>query len=593
MCRGDLVWTRKPAHATEAKDAICNRKLRPWTDLDCRLFEAIWKQICDGWKRQEASRSLSLSGAPLVAGIELPARKLLQSMLLWLASATRKWKSGPTANGFSAAIVSIGNDAGDLDSLVSSIAMADLQPVGGSHKGHNHTTGTKRKWSKGHNGRPLWLPVVPFARGDFRLRQDACLAFRHVGFTFDEAGAPADLLHLDEATAETAALWSGAGGLGLALVDHNACLPDVCTRFGERVVAIVDHHNDERRHVDLDEARRREPADALVAMLEGSSRTLLRTVRPDVGSTCSLLVELMESELPGGRLSARSVELRVLLLSAIAVDTRGFEPKLLGEKYCATDVRAAQELYTSLGAVVPKRLPPRERTGSEAFELVLDALLALRQVELPKAAQVGGARTLAELSARLLAARYDVSTLTTLELMRWDYKEAVRRSSSSAAAQQQQSDSDGMKVGIAAICETADELLLRSGGCVGLEAAMSEASERRSGLGVLLALTKEDDRQQGCKGLIALLPAADNVRTATEATESPREAAESLLRALAGVPTLPPALAANALFRAQRIEAKGFGIEWEQVHGAPRLWRSKLRAQATRKTLMPALLQLG
>ena len=38
MCRGDLVWTRKPAHATEAKEAICNRKLRPCLDGLCAVF---------------------------------------------------------------------------------------------------------------------------------------------------------------------------------------------------------------------------------------------------------------------------------------------------------------------------------------------------------------------------------------------------------------------------------------------------------------------------------------------------------------------------------------------------------------------------
>ena len=89
---------------------------------------------------------------------------------------------------------------------------------------------------------------------------------------------------------------------------------------------------------------------------------------------------------------------------------------------------------------------------------------------------------------------------------------------------------------------------------------------------------------------------------------------------MAGVPALPAALAANALFQAswlpplpspadrpcplakrarrsflqaQRIEEEGFGISWEPVEGAPRLRVSRLRAAATRKTLMPALLQMG
>ena len=77
----------------------------------------------------------------------------------------------------------------------------------------------------------------------------------------------------------------------------------------------------------------------------------------------------------------------------------------------------------------------------------------------------------------MLAARYDVSSLTSVELLRWDYKEGVR---------------DGVgALGIAAICETTSELVARSGGVAGLQADMAEAAEARGGLGLLLALTKE------------------------------------------------------------------------------------------------------
>lgn len=239
----------------------------------------------------------------------------LAAMLIpWLAQSLLQFRSGPAVDGASVAIVSIGNDAGDLDSLASSIAIADWQPIGGC------------------DGRPLWMPVAPFARCDFRLRQDACLLFDHLGFTMDEFGAPVELLYLDEA--EDAALsgrWRDAGGLGLALVDHNACVPGVAAAFGERVVAIVDHHNDEKRHDPASEAAGAAD-DALAAMLRGSPP--LRVVDPAMGSTCSLLAERMDVVPPtgSGGLSAHSAELRTLLLSAIAVDCRGFDPQLLGEK---------------------------------------------------------------------------------------------------------------------------------------------------------------------------------------------------------------------------------------------------------------------
>ena len=65
-----------------------------------------------------------------------------------------------------------------------------------------------------------------------------------------------------------------------------------------------------------------------------------------------------------------------------------------------------------------------------------------------------------------------------------------------------------------------------------------------------------------------------------------------MMGALQGVPRLPEALASSPLFRAQAIEADGFGVAWRPVEGAPRLRVSALRAAVTRKTLMPAVAAL-
>ena len=79
---------------------------------------------------------------------------------------------------------------------------------------------------------------------------------------------------------------------------------------------------------------------------------------------------------------------------------------------------------------------------------------------------------------------------------------------------------------------------------------------------VLFALTKEDEADGNNKGLVALLP---------DAAEEPKAAEEALgvLEAISGVPSLPAAMRANALFQAQRIEREGFGIRWAAVEGAP------------------------
>ena len=116
---------------------------------------------------------------------------------------------------------------------------------------------------------------------DFRLRQDASLLFGHCA-SLDDAGAPAELLHLDD-LGGGAASWRGADSLTVALTDHNVCLPGVTEAVGGApVAAIVDHHNDEAKHVDT---------------------AALREVDPAVGSCCSLIVEMAEVATIGGALA--------------------------------------------------------------------------------------------------------------------------------------------------------------------------------------------------------------------------------------------------------------------------------------------------
>ena len=148
-------------------------------------------------------------------------------MCLPAASALASFLAGPTVQ-LPRAIVCIGNDAGDIDSLASAIGLAVVL--------QQRTPGV------------LHVPCAPFARRDFRLRQDASLLFGHCA-TLDDAGAPAELLHLDD-LGGAAASWQEADSLAVALTDHNVCLPGVVSAVGGApVTAIVDHHNDEAKHV--------------------------------------------------------------------------------------------------------------------------------------------------------------------------------------------------------------------------------------------------------------------------------------------------------------------------------------------------------
>ena len=112
--------------------------------------------------------------------------------------------------------------------------------------------------------------------------------------------------------------------------------------------------------------------------------------------------------------------LGVLLLGAIAVDTRGFDPSLLGTKYNGRDLAAGRKLLEALGGAPlpagPKPSPdpnpdsrpntnpdpnsspslnsyPSTNQASLDLENEHDVAVALRAAALPEIARVAGAPT--------------------------------------------------------------------------------------------------------------------------------------------------------------------------------------------------------
>jgi len=298
----------------------------------------------------------------------------LMSVATQLTRALASFLAGPPLSRSAAAVVvSVGNDAGDLDSLVSAIAYAEWQQA-----------------ATPEAAEVLFVPLAPFKRRDFRLRTDATLLFEHCGVPLDaDTGAPASLLHLDEAAAPAAA-WEGR--LGITLTDHNACVPAVAAALGERINAIVDHHNDERRHlVDADEPTACKPA-AAVGLAAVRS---VREVDPSTGSACSLMAELMSD----AELARCSEGTRLLMLGTIAIDTRGFAPALIFQKFGPRDVRAVQRLCASLQAdatTAPAPLLPLDADKGT----VAAAAAVLAAAPLPASARVRGATPY---DARLIA----------------------------------------------------------------------------------------------------------------------------------------------------------------------------------------------
>lgn len=258
------------------------------------------------------------------------------------------------------------------------------------------------------------------------------------------------------------------------------------------------------------------------------------------------------------------------MLGTIAIDTRGFAPELIGQKYSCRDVRAVQKLHAvlSLTAQPPPPLPPLDADR----HTTLAAAAALRSAPLPPAAAVGGAQTYAELATVLLDARSDVGSLSALELLRLDYKEA--------------GFATGQRVGVAAITLTLEQLLSAAGGAAQLEAVMAAAMSAGGSAAtadVLFAVTAADGAQAGQKHAVAL----------AAPTDAAAALAAHLCASVATAPSwLPSSLATQSLFVAQAIGTEGFGGAWAALEGAEPealLRVSALRGCITRKTFLPVL----
>lgn len=232
--------------------------------------------------------------------------------------------------------VVLGNEAADLDSMVSAVAYARLLAE-----------------MAGPGERPT-IPVINIPREDFVLRTEAVWLFHEARLD------AAKLVFLDDIDLDR--LHAG-GRLGLVLVDHNR-LPAAREAWGPVVEEILDHHQDEGQHAQAK-----------------------RTVAP-VGSTATLVAERFLQQAPG----LLEKPLATLLLGTILLDTVNLDP-------------------------AAKRVTPRD-------EQAAGRLLA-----------VTGADRKA-LFDRLQSEKFNVSALSTRDILRKDYKEftmgAVRCGISSA-----------------------------------------------------------------------------------------------------------------------------------------------------------------
>lgn len=170
-------------------------------------------------------------------------------------------------------ILVFGNEAADLDSVVSAIGLA---------------------WVLGNGKKPCAaLPLIPIKRDDFRLKTESRWMLSQTGIDAETLFFLDDVLPLDTRMSRVR---------GLALVDHNR-LANGFSKYEEKVIFIMDHHEDLKLYPNA-----------------------LGRIEP-VGSCATLVGEDLINGCVGGAAGEIPGNLAALLLGAILIDTVNLDPK--------------------------------------------------------------------------------------------------------------------------------------------------------------------------------------------------------------------------------------------------------------------------
>ncbi|MDJ0947398.1 MAG: DHH family phosphoesterase [Alphaproteobacteria bacterium] len=194
--------------------------------------------------------------------------------------------------GAEAGPIVLGNEAADLDSMVSAVLYGQLASA------------------RRAPGAPPAVPVVNCPRSDFVLRTEAVYLFAALGLDVDA------LLFLDEVDLDRL---HGARRLQLTLVDHNVLSADQAD-YGDVVGAIIDHHADGGQY------------------LQAEPRVIETT-----GSAATLVAEAMLRDKP----DLIEAGTATLLLGTILLDTVNLDPA--AERATAKDRAVAAKLAPVAG----------------------------------------------------------------------------------------------------------------------------------------------------------------------------------------------------------------------------------------------------
>lgn len=251
----------------------------------------------------------------------------------------------------------VGNEAGDLDTIASSIGLA---------------------WYYHSQADENAIALLPTARTDFALREENTYALALAGITspWDELLCPEDLSTNTRFTS-------------YALVDHNT-LQDRHSSPDARVIAVVDHHEDEGKYRDTASPRVIQPA----------------------GSCASLVTGLLMSRFVQGNGVDVPPQLASILSSAIAIDTHGLRKD---GKALDVDRDAASWLFRYVQ--MPSQRPDSTQEGTTVDPATTHGFP-------PNPEGISEHEWMHALGGDLNSRKHAIFHLSTRDLLRRDYKQS-------------------------------------------------------------------------------------------------------------------------------------------------------------------------
>lgn len=257
-------------------------------------------------------------------------------------------------------------DPQDLDSLASAVGYATL-----ATKLQSKNT----------------IPFVMSYAEQVELRPENQLALSLAGVS------NSNLLHIDQLPVPTSELASL--GVKFALVDHNSLLAPFHPQDGQQVdglvEAIVDHHADDGQHPSA--------SPRIIQIPTGSASSLVTMYFQDLWTR-------QEDSVPP--------ELATLLLTAVLVDTGGLKAGS-GSKTTETDRQAAEFYWKIEGNRIDNGFADSSALAKGEVPTESVTAAGLEEGKYPTAIK--------SLTDRLLEAKFDVSGLSSYQLLMRDYKE--------------------------------------------------------------------------------------------------------------------------------------------------------------------------